>query len=181
MQRLFGIAAVMVAMLGTAQPAEACVCSVAYNPTRDQRLSEVRRVLEWADVVFVGEVVTTDRTTSTLSVDKVWKGAPLEKVRMRHLIELPNGDLQSSSCTKTFSSGRHLVFGKLVAPGLWQAGECGPTGSLSSKGEVLEFLDELCRTETLCTVRRVQVFGSPGGWQDATQPNIALYQRRPTQ
>lgn len=166
MQRLVGIAAVLVAILGVGRPAEACSCAVAYNPTRDQRLSEVRRALEWADVVFIGEVVGTGRTTSTLAVEKVWKGPSLGKVRMRHSIQRPDGNLQHNSCTKTFSSGRHVVFAKLVAPGLWEAGECGPTGSLPSKDEVLAFLDEVCRVETLCVTRRAPPvspldYGSP--------------------
>jgi hypothetical protein len=175
-KRILVVIAIAVGVLAMAGPVEACVCGVAYNPTRDQRLSEVRRIFDWADIVFTGEVVSTDRTSGTLVVDKMWKGVPLERVRMRHSIELPNGNFQINSCTKAFSSGKHVVFGKQVAPGLWEAGTCGPNGKFDPGSEVLEFLDELCRTVMKCIARGGTGLEVPGAWLKATQPNIALHQ-----
>ena len=151
MRRVLVISAIaVVTTFSAAKPAEACSCGVLANPTRDQRLAEVGRMLDWAEVVFSGEVVATDRSSGTLAVERMWKGAPRKSVRMRHGIPLPNGGLKVNSCTMAFSSGKHLVFAKQVSPGLWEASTCAPNGAIEDRREILEFLDELCRTTAKC-------------------------------
>jgi len=153
MRLLLCASAALVGLLMGASVSEACDCLVYSNPTSAQRMAEVKGQLAFADLVFVGEVVSVDDVGSTLRVVTHWKGTPSTVVRMRHVEILADGTKVGNTCRLSFRKGRYLIFAKSVGQDVWEASMCSGTGSVDDQQSVLAILPKLCPAPAGCGAR----------------------------
>ena len=186
MSRLLPVSfAVLAICLALPAAAEACICvGTGEPPTAEKLTRELRRDLDEALAVFVGEPVSANSLVVRFRVETIWKGELGREVVMATGSEATDdGLLKSSSCDMSFSLGvKYLVFGRGRTFETMQAVACSFTGPVQS--EILVLLDGVTprlRSSEARPISFVAVVGSvrhPGlvVWKEAMTVADALAQ-----
>ncbi|MCA1481250.1 hypothetical protein, partial [Bradyrhizobium sp. NBAIM08] len=110
-----------------------------------EQTGEVRRELDRARAVFLGEVIGRNVLTVRFRVEAVWKGKIPSEFALSSGTKLLDGSrMSSSSCDLSFQVGkRYVVFAYGSSLETMKATSCSLTMSMPDAADTVMFLDTL--------------------------------------